>query len=176
MSITSKTIDSSIENLLDRQIIDDLDLEPIKVKLMDKEEGLGWSLEHCDEAEHWYKRFLFLYKKYPNSPLVPVGDVDIFWHQHILDTRKYADDCDKIFGHFLHHFPYFGLRGAEDAANLKNAAAETCSIFEKEYGESPVGKASKCSAPAPKCNASCFVFPKCGPNVKSQIRPTTVRA
>ncbi len=176
MSSALKTIDSSVENLLDRQIIDGLDLEPIKVKLMDTVEGLGWSLEHCDEAEKWYKRFLYLCKKYPDSPLVPVGDVDNFWHQHILDTRKYADDCDKIFGHFLHHFPYFGLRGAEDAAALKNAATETCTIFENEYGESPVGNASNCSAPAPKCSVSCFVHPKCGPNVKSQVRPTTVRA
>lgn len=173
MSIATKTIDSSIE--LDRQIIDGLDLEPIKVKLMDKEEGLGWSLEQCDNAEKHYKRFLYLCKKYPTSALVPIGDIDSFWHQHILDTKKYADDCDKVFGYFLHHFPYFGLRGEEDAAELNRAAAATSEIFEKEYSESPLGIVSKCSPPPSKCNNSCFFVPKCGPNVKSQMRPTTVR-
>jgi hypothetical protein len=174
MSSALKTIDSNIENLLDRQIIDGLDLEPIKVKLMDKEEGLGWSLDQCDEAEKWYKRFLYLCKKYPDSPLVPVGNVDNFWHQHILDTTKYADDCDKVFGYFLHHFPYFGLRGDEDAADLNRAATETCKIFEEEYDESPFGKASKC-APTPKCNKRCFQYPSCKPDAKSDSRPTTVR-
>ena len=32
-------------------------------------------------------------------------DVDEFWHQHILDTRKYRDDCENIFGHYMDHTP-----------------------------------------------------------------------
>jgi len=153
---------------IDWQVIEELDLELIKVKLMDKEEGLGWSSDRCDEAEKWYKRFLYLHKKNPSSPLVPVNDMDRFWHQHILDTEKYAKDCDKIFGYFLHHFPYFGMRGGEDAANLKRAAEETSNIFEKEYGESPYGgfnkssSRSNCSSPS-KCTPTCFPYSSCSP-------------
>ena len=40
---------------------------------------------------------------------------------HILDTRKYAADCEAAFGHFVHHFPYLGLRGEEDTKALEAA-------------------------------------------------------
>ncbi len=35
--------------------------------------------------------------------------MDEVWHAHILDTRRYAADCDCVFGEFIHHYPYFGL-------------------------------------------------------------------
>jgi hypothetical protein len=60
--------------------------------------------------------------------------VDKFWHGHILDTLKYAEDCDVIFGRFLHHFPYFGMRGAEDAANLARAGEVTQRLYLQEFG------------------------------------------
>ncbi len=60
--------------------------------------------------------------------------VDKFWHQHILDTRKYAEDCERIFGFFFHHFPYFGMRGAEDKANLDSCFTETNELFVQEFG------------------------------------------
>ncbi len=119
-----------------KQAIDTLSLEPIKLKLMDKKEGKGWSLEQADIAEKWYKRFLFLCGKYPNEPIVPTMEIDIFWHQHILDTTKYQDDCEKIFGYFLHHFPYFGLRGEEDAENLKKSALASLALYQKHFSES----------------------------------------
>lgn len=118
--------------------IDSLDLDPIKVKLMDENEGLGWTRDQVDEAEKWYKRFLLLNYKYPRMSVVPNKQIDSFWHFHILDTMKYAEDCEKILGYFLHHFPYFGMRGAEDAKNLKSAFAETKKLFELEFGE-PLG-------------------------------------
>ena len=58
-----------------------------------------------------------------------------FWHFHILDTLKYQEDCDNIFGYFLHHFPYFGMRGQEDEANLKEAWNSTISLYEKTFGK-----------------------------------------
>jgi hypothetical protein len=35
----------------------------------------------------------------------PGSDVDEVWHEHILHTQRYADDCEAIFGGFLHHMP-----------------------------------------------------------------------
>lgn len=116
-------------------MIQELDLDPIKVKLMDAEEGEGWTLEKADEVEKWYKRFLLLNFKYPDKHVVPPKSVDTFWHQHILDTRKYHEDCEQVFGYFLHHFPYFGMRGEEDAADLERAFDETLALFYREYGE-----------------------------------------
>src|SRR5262249_39319225 len=59
---------------------------------------------------------------------------DRFWHMHILDTRKYAADCDAVFGHFLHHFPYLGLRGEEDAKALDAAFAQMQALLAREFG------------------------------------------
>jgi len=46
--------------------------------------------------------------------LVPTRDIDKVWHQHILHTREYARDCDRVFGAFVHHAP-----GAEDSTEMK---------------------------------------------------------
>jgi len=117
-----------------REAIENIDLEPIKVKLMDKDEGQGWTLNQANEIEVWYRRFLFLSWKHQEQSIVPNKLVDKFWHQHILDTRKYAEDCERIFGFFFHHFPYFGMRGAEDKANLDSCFTETNELFVQEFG------------------------------------------
>ncbi len=119
-----------------------LDLEPIKFKLMDTEEGQGWSREYVDEMEIAYRRFLTLSVKYPEETIAPSKDVDKFWHGHILDTMKYAEDCQNVFGYFLHHFPYFGMRGEEDAANLAEAGRTTNRLYEQEFGEALPSRSS----------------------------------
>lgn len=111
-----------------------LDLDPVKFKLMDKKEGMGWSRAKVDAVELEYRRFLALTARYPEEAITPNTDVDKFWHGHILDTMKYAQDCQEVFGYFLHHFPYFGMRDEEDAANLDRAAANTKALYEKEFG------------------------------------------
>lgn len=47
--------------------IEELDLEPIKVKLMHEESGEGWSLERANAVEKEYRRFLYLMKNIPTS-------------------------------------------------------------------------------------------------------------
>ena len=116
-------------------VIDELDLGPIKVKLM-RPDGENWSLEQVSEVEKWYKRFLCLSRKHPTVSIVPTKPIDIFWHYHILDTLKYSEDCQNIFGYFLHHFPYFGMRGDEDAKNFEQAFNHTKELFSREFTES----------------------------------------
>jgi hypothetical protein len=111
-----------------------LDLEPIKMKLMDSKEGHGWSKAEADRHEIDYKRFLALMAKYPDDVIAPNINVDKFWHGHILDTVKYVQDCENVFGYFLHHYPYFGLRGEQDAANLAEAAVRMRRLYEQEFG------------------------------------------
>lgn len=112
-----------------------LDLEPIKRKLMDQREGHGWTQAQADYYEQEYKRFLILLARFPEEMIAPDVNVDKFWHGHILDTMKYAEDCDNVFGFFLHHFPYFGMRGKEDAASLANAAMNMRRLYEQEFGK-----------------------------------------
>ncbi|SFU69388.1 glycine-rich domain-containing protein [Pseudoduganella namucuonensis] len=119
----------------DFKAIAELDLEPLKVKLMHKESGEGWTREHADAVEFEYRRFLTLMKKYPNEPTAPGEDVDTFWHYHILDTMKYAVDCEAVFGYFLHHFPYVGLRGDDDAAALERMGERMKQLYAETFGE-----------------------------------------
>jgi hypothetical protein len=91
--------------------IRDLNLESIAFKVALDER---WPLHEVDEAEFLYRCYLQAKLKYPKSALAPSRVIDIFWHHHILDTRKYTRDCKEIFGRYLHHFPYAGVRGTED--------------------------------------------------------------
>lgn len=133
--------------------IDELDFNMVKLKLQDQEEGQGWSAELCDEAEEEYRKFLALKREYPDKEIVPNRIVDLFWHQHILDTEKYARDCEVIFGHFIHHYPYFGMNGKQDAQNLVNAFEETKQLYEKHFKQEFAGEAVRCQAP--KCRTQC---------------------
>jgi hypothetical protein len=108
------------------------------VKLMDAEEGMGWSLDFTKRIADEYRKFLILCKENPDVAIVPSSFVDDFWHFHILDTQKYQEDCETLFGYFLHHFPYFGMRGKEHEENLKKAWEETCQLYRTNFGELPI--------------------------------------
>jgi hypothetical protein len=133
--------------------INAVDFTMIKLKLQDEEEGQGWLPELCDEVEIEYKKFLALKRKYPEKDIVPHRALDHFWHQHILDTEKYASDCDLIFGRFLHHYPYFGMNGQQDAKDLSDAFEETKILYKKHFNKEYVGMAKRCKAP--KCRTQC---------------------
>lgn len=96
-----------------------IDLEMVKMKLREPGEGENWTKEQCDSAEVEYKRYLQLCKTFGKG-IVPNKIMDKFWHFHILDTRAYHKDCDAVFGYYLHHFPYFGMRGEQDEKDLEN--------------------------------------------------------
>lgn len=134
-----------------------LDLAPIKFKATRQEDGYGWSPEQADHMEREYKRYLMLHARYPGLTLAPDQNVDRFWHLHILDTRKYAADCEAVFGYFLHHYPYLGLRGADDAKALDAAFAMTQALYAKEFGADAGGAAAWCGAEvdAPTQSAWC---------------------
>jgi hypothetical protein len=114
----------------------ELDLDPIKVKLMHKQSGEGWTLQQANAAEVEYRRFLYLTKMFPDENISPTFDVDIFWHYHILDTMKYAQDCQEIFGYFLHHFPYVGMRGEDDLRAQQDMEARTRALYEETFSKS----------------------------------------
>ena len=130
----------------DFKAIAELDLEPIKVKLMHEESGEGWTLERANAIEFEYRRFLVLMKKYPHEQTAPLVDVDTFWHYHILDTMKYAADCDAMFGYFLHHFPYIGLRGEDDVAAHQRLGERMKELYQATFGEAYARGAAKPAA------------------------------
>lgn len=113
----------------------ELDLEPIKTKLMHVESGEGWDLNKANAVEKEYRRFLCLMKLYPHEHIAPTFLVDTFWHYHILDTMKYAVDCEKVFGYFQHHYPYVGLRGGDDAQVRIDSGERMRVLYEELFGE-----------------------------------------
>jgi hypothetical protein len=129
----------------DASAIAALDLDPIKVKLMHEASGEGWSPERANSVEFEYRRFLYLMKKYPHEQTAPLFDVDIFWHYHILDTVKYAQDCENVFGYFLHHFPYIGLRGKDDEEAHHRVGERMRVLYEENFAE-PYGSYSSVGA------------------------------
>lgn len=112
-----------------------LDLSNVRMKLRDPEEGPGFSDEAIDVMETEYRRFLVLHLLYPGADIVPCKIVDEMWHRHILDTAAYRADCDALFGRFLDHFPYFGMRGEDDARALKHAYSDTVDLYRAAFGE-----------------------------------------
>ncbi|MBV0934887.1 glycine-rich domain-containing protein [Marinobacterium weihaiense] len=100
-------------------------------------EEYGWTAEFCQEIEGLYRKFLALNMRYPDKKICPTGPIDEYWHAHILDTHAYAKDCDALFGKFLHHFPYFGMRGPQDRANLEAAFEESLDLFVIHFGVDP---------------------------------------
>jgi hypothetical protein len=125
-----------------------LDLDPIKIKLMDSNDGESWSRAKAEAVDREYRRFLQLNLDHPRVPIVPTKDVDKFWHFHILDTMKYAEDCTSVFGRFLHHFPYFGLRGEDDARDLREAAENTRLLYRQTFEDGAQGaQAADCQSP-----------------------------
>jgi DNA-binding CsgD family transcriptional regulator len=77
---------------------------------MDPVLGKGWTPEYADSVERAYKTFLSIAVKHQEhaEDIMLSKDVDEFWHTHILQTMKYADHCEAVFGAFLHHAPHVG--------------------------------------------------------------------
>lgn len=92
-------------------VLDTLNLNRIKTKSLSGPSGYGWSKEKAHQVGEQYRIFLYLCKRYPRQFIVPTYEIDEFWHLHILDTRNYKKNCNLIFGKYLHHFPYAGLKG-----------------------------------------------------------------
>ncbi len=131
--LTHKVSTSKFDRLDPR--IRGLDLSRIIWKMGDPEEGKGFTPQMLARAELDYRRFLHLHILFPNVELVPTKMIDEVWHQHILDTNAYAEDCERIFGGFLHHYPYFGMGGEKDQESLQTCFEETQRIWVEEFGE-----------------------------------------
>lgn len=151
-----------------------LDLEPIKFKLIKEH---NWTLEKADEVEQPYKAFLYLAAKHPEQSLVPTRLVDEMWHTHILDTAKYAEDSQRLFGKFLHHWPYSGLLGADDLSLQIERRDTTSSLVKAEFGQHAwvdlLDPAAKPNRPwMSASDAACSTVPN--PPISCVCQPTSI--
>ena len=141
--------------------IDELQFDQMKAKLLHRKES-GWTPATLMRAEQGYRQFLKLSAKYPSVAVVPGEEVDQFWHAHILDTRRYAADCERLFGYVLHHNPYVGIDGAEDEAHLLELAGATSELMAREFGTALAVQAPAYCAVTPGAEAKpayCAITP-----------------
>ena len=77
-----------------------------------------WQTTDALRALKHYKNFLWLHKLHPNMTFVPSKEIDECWHNHILHTERYTEDCEHIFGRYLHHAP--ATPGKDDDTLITN--------------------------------------------------------
>jgi hypothetical protein len=164
---------ASTEDRLRR--IDALDLEPIVYKLIHPDPGeVALSLPEADRAVALYRCFLKLCLLHPGVAIVPTRQLDRVWHAHMLDTAKYRADCDHMFGHFMDHFPYAGLRGEDDRRMWHGDFAQTRRLFAEHFGEEigtqPAPSACGNHGDGSDCWVGCIKTPS------ADVRPRPERA
>ena len=123
--------------------ISELDFTPHGYKL---EKEYGWSLEKINQAMQFYKEWLALQVHYEDLSFAPSELIDEFWHVHILDTRKYLADCQKIKGELIHHYPYFGLTEQENEIVLEQGFELTKKLYQHHFSRSDLGFHSEAAA------------------------------
>ncbi len=116
-------------------LIEALDFSAIRRKLTHPTRGEGWSNAKAEAVEIDYKRFLCVHLSFPGEPAVPTVEVDTFWHHHILDTMQYAADCERAFGHFLHHCPSLDLPDSDQSGREREAVRRTRELYAACFGE-----------------------------------------
>ncbi len=116
-----------------------LDLSAVNARMMTMRDGPHWTKEQADLVEVRYRRFLQMAMLYPGMSLAPAHDIDLFWHEHILNTRAYISDCQTLFGHYLHHDAGFGAADDEIEAKLAYDS-KTASIYFELFGEPYLGR------------------------------------
>src|SRR6267154_4205344 len=133
-----------------------LDLESVKVRLMDPELGEGWTRDYADGIERGYRNYLTMLAKYQDhaEDILLSKDVDEFWHTHILQTIRYTEDCEVVFGKYLHHNPHVGEVTQTDVEKRTALAEKTRRLYQREFGSMQDYSAAWSGAPIKAENAA----------------------
>jgi len=111
--------------------IESIDFSMMTNRMMKRD---GWTAREVEQGIRLYRNYLILKSKYPEENLPPSEDIDEVWHNHILDTKKYQEDCKKIFGRYLEHYPYFGMDERSNMDDLARAFERTQELHVLEFG------------------------------------------
>lgn len=124
--------------------IESLDLESVKARVTDPKLGEGWTREYADSIEVAFKHYLSMIVKYQDhaEDILLSEDVDEFWHTYILQTMKYVDDCEAVFGTYLHHSPHVGEVTQADHQRRAALAEKTRELYQREFGSAKHAEAA----------------------------------
>ncbi len=104
----------------------------------------GWTAAEATEAELWYRRFLQLSLERGSKPFYAITEqADHVWHAHILFTRKYRQDCERIFGGYLDHTP--ADKGPDSLSQERQRQA--AALYFKEFAVEPPPVKVPCYVP-----------------------------
>ena len=95
---------------------------------------LGISAAEARKRVKAYKQFLALKAATLDidaTKLSPPPLIDSVWHEHVLDTKRYAPACLLAFGHPIHHDP----NGDADVGQRTLRREATLVALEKVYGD-----------------------------------------
>lgn len=81
--------------------IEAIDLSNTRARLLKK----GFDPAVVDQAIEDYRKFLYICIAFDGKH-EPTAIIDEVWHDHILHTKKYMEDCMAIAGQYIHHNPY----------------------------------------------------------------------
>jgi hypothetical protein len=109
-----------------------IELESVKRRLVADNLQNNMDSNFVNRLEEEYRKYLTIILDNPEFDVSPSKCVDEFWHTHILDTRKYANDCEEIFGGYLHHIPL------DDDKEERNAPyLATLRLYRSTFGDPP---------------------------------------
>ena len=99
-----------------------------------------------------FKRFfaLELLVPEPDHSFVPSHEIDPVWHHLVLDSRRYVELCDALYGGYVHHTPA-DTCPAEFADNAGEKFGYTKSLLKEAFGGVPPaawGAAAHCNRAA----------------------------
>jgi hypothetical protein len=96
--------------------------------LLDQLNQTNWKNSYKLTVIKEYEKFLYLRSQ--NNKTSPSNDVDIVWHQHILNTKHYREYCNNKFGFFVDHDP----TDAFDQVAREPRLINTVNEYTKKFG------------------------------------------
>lgn len=130
--------------------IEDLDLDRYLAKMASRNPD-EWNPERLQLAAREYKRFLRLRQLHPTVAMVPTELMDAVWHEHILNTRAYEIEMQRIFGTMLHHCPVY-----EEEPAPGPGLELTVALYKAAFAETPMEvTAARCQGKACHAPTSC---------------------
>jgi diketogulonate reductase-like aldo/keto reductase len=112
-----------------------LDLERFVPKVMRDHASYFPDVGTAERALAEYRRFLRLHQVAGPAREHHVAAsklVDLIWHEHVLDTKQYFADSERLFGRYLHHYPCF-VGDEREFHHEEDMTKE----YEQEFGEAP---------------------------------------
>jgi hypothetical protein len=121
------------ETALQELFVGDARMRQIVARAADRN---GWDRRQTEEAVREYRRYLLLRYLHPGIRIAGINrEADLLWHEHIIDTDKYRQDCERIFGGVLAHEPFYD---EPDFPPEQDPALQDASrIYQQEFGPPP---------------------------------------